>query len=159
MTRVVRSARRRPVAFLLTLAALVGVTAAALAFLLVSGSGTANGSVSATATATISGGSASETLVPSTSATADVVAVVQNTSGSPLRVGSLVLDTSRGTSGYSANAAGCAVTYAAQSNGGAGWALAVGQTRTIDLLDSVTMGTSAPTGCQGQTFTVYLKAA
>jgi hypothetical protein len=149
--------RRRTLAAGL-IAALV-LCASALAYLRTAGSGTATGNVTATRTVTISGGSSTQTLVPSISATGDVVATVKSTSTSRLHINSLVLDTSRGTAGFSANAAGCAVSYATQSNGGAGWTLAPGATVVVDLTNSVTMGTAAPSTCQGQTFTIYLKTA
>jgi hypothetical protein len=143
----------------MTLIAALLICASALAYLRTEGSGTATGNVTATRTVTISGGSSTETLLPSASATGDVVATVKNTSTSRLHINSLVLDTSRGTAGYSANAAGCAVSYATQSNGGAGWTVAPDATSAVDLTSSVTMGTGAPSTCQGQTFTIYLKTA
>jgi hypothetical protein len=153
-----RRGKRRGAWVLATVAA-VAICATAAAFLLSTGSGTANGSVTASTTVTISGGTTTQTLIPSTSATGDVVATIQNTSNSPLHVGSLVLDVLRGTGGYSSNAAACAVTYTPQSNDGSGWTIAAGATSALDLTNSVTMGTTAPSSCQGQTFTIFLKTA
>jgi hypothetical protein len=76
-----------------------------------------------------------------------------------VHINSLAIDTSQGSSGFSANAASCALSFATQTNGGNGWTIAPNSsTLAIDLTSSVTMGTSAASGCQGQTFTVYLKA-
>ena len=159
MSSLRTSRGKRRVGLAVAIAGAIAVCATAAAFLLTTGSGTASGRVTASTTATISGGTTTQTLIPSTSATGDVVATIKNTSGSQLHVGSLVLDTSRGSLGYSANAAGCAVTYATQSNGGTGWTIASGATSALDLANSVTMGTTAPSSCQGQTFTIFLKTA
>ena len=91
-------------------------------------------------------------------ATGDLRATITNPNPSRVRIGQLQLDTSQGTGGFSANAANCALSFASQNNGGNGWTIAGSGTLTIDLQSSLTMGTSAASSCQNQTFTVYLKA-
>jgi hypothetical protein len=141
----------------------LAVTTAAWAWFASTGSGSGAGAAAASQTLTISGGTTTQTLIPTGAASGDVTVTLTNSTANTLHVNSLVLDTARGNGGYSAtdspSAATCGVTYAAQSNGGAGWNVAPNATSTIDLTSSVTMASSAPNTCQGKSFTIYLKAA
>lgn len=100
----------------------------------------------------------SQRLLPTGSASGEVSATVTNPNSFAVHVAQLSLDTTSGVAGFSANAAGCALSYATQDNGGAGWTFAPGNT-SLSLPSSVTMGTAAASACQGRTFTVYLAAS
>ena len=93
---------------------------------------------------------------------------VSNPNLSSVTVPSLSLDTTRGSGGYTVDAAHstctfAALTYTSQDNGGAGWAVParVGSTNgtlAITLPSALSMGTDSPSSCQGATFTLYLTA-
>ena len=102
--------------------------------------------------------SVSQRLLPTGSATGEVSATVTNPNSFAVHIAQLSLDTTSGTAGFSANAAGCALSFATQSNGGSGWSFAPGNT-SLSLPSAITMGTGAASACQGQTFTVYLVAS
>ena len=125
-----------------------------------SGSGTATAGESVAVT--LSPGTATTDLYPGMSG--DVATSVANTNAHRVFVGSLVLDTTRGTNGFAVSGGqpGCdpsALSYTTQSNGGAGWFVAAGATLDLDLANAVDLGTGAATECQGATFIVYLRAA
>ena len=156
------SIRRHWVRKLAAVASTVVIAAAcstAYAYINATGSGSGSGSVSASTTVTISGGTTTQTLIPATTPTGDVVATITNGTGSRVRFNSLVLDADRGSGGYSPNASSCGVSYTTQTNVGTGWSLAAGSTSSIDLTNSVTMATTAPSSCSGSTFTIFLKTA
>ena len=142
-----------------TLAVLLALPVAAFGYLASSGSGSSDGTASLSRTVTISAGAVTQRLIPTGAPSADLEVALANATNGPLRVTGLVLDTARGTNGYSANAAGCAVSFSPQDNGGDGWTVAAKSTSTITLTNAVTMGASAPGSCQGQTFTIHLQAA
>jgi hypothetical protein len=83
---------------------------------------------------------------------------ITNPNAYAVRVAQLSLDTAAGSAGFSANAAGCALSFATQNNGGAGWTFPSGATNLV-LTGSMTMGTGAASSCQNQTFNVYIKAS
>lgn len=101
-------------------------------------------------------------------AQADVVLTASNPNADAVRIGSLSLDTTQGTGGFTVDGAhaACGVTalsFTTQTNGGAGWTVPprVGLTDgtlTITLDDALSMGAGAANACQGATFTVYLAA-
>lgn len=139
--------------------ALLAATSVAGAYLSSSGSGSATASTSlALSNVSVTGGAASQSLLPTGTPTGDVNVTLTNLNSSPVHIDSLVLDTSQGTSGFSASASACALSFASQSNGGSGWTIPANGSQTVDLTNSVTMGTGAASSCQGQSFTVYLKA-
>jgi len=148
------------------LAALVLAGAAAAYYAATgAGSGTASGGsalpVSAAAAAPVAG------LYPGGSA--ELALTFDNPNPSQVHVGSVALDTSHGTGGFSvdgAHSASCttpALSFAAQSNGGQGWDVppktgSTDGTLTVHLSGAVSMGPAASNGCQGASFTVYLEA-
>lgn len=139
----------------------------ASAYWRVAGGGSGTGGTGTTAAVTLSPGTPTAGLYPG--GTADVVLTVTNANASPVLLGSLVLDTSQGTGGFSADAghSGCAVTALSlpnQTNGGSGWTVpgkvgAVNGTLSVTLSDALTMSVAAANACQGATFTVYLMVA
>jgi hypothetical protein len=147
---------------LLLAAAIVLVLAAgAVAYLKTSGSGTgtsggANGSASPVTISATTGNTSS--LLPTGSASGDVMASVSNPNNFSVHIAQLSSDTGAGSSGFSANAANCILTFTAQTNGGSGWTIPATSSTTLDLRSSIAMGTTAASSCQGQTFTAYLKA-
>jgi hypothetical protein len=136
----------------------------AWAYLTATGSGSGSGGVNVTVqpVQVAAASPSSQSLLPTGVASGDVKATIANPNSSPVHIGSLSLDTSQGSSGFSANAVGCALSFTTQSNGGNGWTIPAsgqpGNPLPIDLTSSLTMGTSAANSCQNQTFTVYLKA-
>jgi hypothetical protein len=151
---------RRGRILLLLLATLVVVPAAY-------GYWTATGSGAGTATAgnpqavvINPGTTATQSLYPTGTALGDVTVSISNPNTFKIHIASLSLDTSQGTGGFSTGS--CALSFTQQSNGGIGWTVPAGNGTTngslsLDLTNSLTMGTSAASSCQGQAFTVYLK--
>lgn len=93
---------------------------------------------------------------------AAVALTVTNPNQGSLRVGSLALDTSQGSAGFSVDGAhaGCGLStlaYATQTNGGAGWSFPPGPV-TLSVPSALSMDLGAANACQGASFTVYLKA-
>jgi hypothetical protein len=93
---------------------------------------------------------------------------VANPNRSPVRIGSLSLNTSQGTGGFAVDAghAGCSVavlSFTTQTNLGTGWTVpgkvgAVNGSLSITLTAALAMSTAAANACQGATFTVFLAA-
>ena len=126
----------------------------------------ASGSGSATATGgqpqpvTIAAGASnSQALYPTGLPSGDVTVRISNPNPFRIHVGSLALDPSQASGGFSANATVCALSFATQDRGGLGWNVPAGGSLDLDLTGSLTMATTAARSCQGETFTVYLKAA
>jgi hypothetical protein len=142
----------------------VGLAAGALAFWSATGSGTATATLDNPLELTLGPGVSSDPIAPGDAAGVAVVAV--NPNPYTARLQSLSLDTGRGTGGFAADAShsGCglgALSFATQTNGGAGWAVPpkVGSTNgtlLIELPDALAMSSTAANACQGTSFTVYL---
>ena len=146
------------------LAAIVALLAAgaAGAYWTLGGTGTGSATLASVAPVTLTPGTPTSDLYPGGSG--DVAVSIVN--GNPHRVfvGSLVLDTGSGTNGFSTDVAhaGCdvaALSYTAQSNGGAGWFVPAASTLDLDLANAVSLSTGALSSCQGASFTVYLQAS
>lgn len=139
---------------------------AALAVWTATGSGAGTGSTDALLPVVFSPGTPSSALYPG--GQADVHLTVTNANAAAVRIDVLSLDASQGTGGLAVDAghAGCpvsALSYATQSNGGAGWAVpahsgGVDGTLSITLPNALSMAGTAANACQGATFTVYLEA-
>lgn len=140
---------------------------AALAYWRAGGSGTGAGLTGTTTALSLSTGTAAPGLYPGTSVTVSITVTNPNTA--PVRISSLALDTTQGTGGFAVDAGhgGCALSalsFATQTNAGAGWNVPakVGSTNgslAISLPTSLALATTAANACQGATFTAYLKAA
>jgi hypothetical protein len=135
---------------------------AAVAYWTTRGSGSGSITAETVASVTLSPGTATTDLYPGTSG--DVAVSVANGNTYRAYIGSLVLNTGAGTNGVSVDGAhsGCdpaALSYTAQSNGGAGWFVAASATLDLDLANAVALDTTAASACQGATFTLYLAAA
>jgi hypothetical protein len=131
-----------------------------------SGSGTGSGATGTTVALTLSPATPTDALYPG--GQASVVLTVRNSNTSAVRIGSLALDTSQGTGGFSVDGghSGCAVatlSFATQTNGGAGWTVPArvggvdGELPTT-LTNALSMGVGAANACQGASSTVYLAA-
>ena len=137
------------------------VAAAAAAYSTLGGAGEGTVSAETVASVTLTPGAATTDLYPGT--TGDVAVSIVNDNTYRAFVGSLVLDTTQGTNGVSVSGGepGCdpdALSYATQSNGGAGWFVPAGATLDLDLPNAVSLATDAASECQGATFVVYLLA-
>jgi hypothetical protein len=132
----------------------------ALAYFTATGSGSGSGGATLTLQpVTIAAGSGNtQTLLPTGAPSGDLRATISNSNNSSVHIGSLLLDSSQGSSGFSTNAASCALSFATQNNNGSGWTIPAGGQLSVDLTNSLTMGTTAVNSCQNQTFTVYLIA-
>lgn len=127
-----------------------------------SGSGTAT-TTTVTTSVSIAPGTTTHPLFPTGSASGGVAVVLTNTNVAAIRVPQLALDTTRGSGGYAVDAghAACPVSslsYATQTNGGAGWIVPAAGSLTLDLANAIGLSTTAPNACQGASFTVYLTA-
>ena len=132
-------------ALLATLALPVGGTA--FAAWSGSGSGTGSATTGTTVAVTLSPGTPSATLYPG--GHGNVVLAVSNPNASPVRIGSLSLDTGQGTLGFGVDGghSGCAVStlsFTTQTNGGAGWNVpakvgAVNGTLSVTLTNALAM--------------------
>ena len=141
---------RRALAVSLAALALAG---SAFAYWSATGSASGSGqSLSGPVPVTVAAAAAPATLIPTGAATGEVRATITNPNAFEVRIRQLELD------GFSANATGCALSFTTQDNGGSGWTVPAGGSISVALPGSLTMGTTAANGCQGETFTVYLKA-
>jgi hypothetical protein len=131
------------------------------------GSGTGSGTTGTTTNVTLSPGTATAGLYPG--GTTDVTLSVSNSNLSPVRLGSLALDTTQGTGGFAVDAghSGCTplstLSLTTQTNGGAGWTVPakagiVNGALAITLTGALAMSASGANACQGATFTVFLTA-
>lgn len=144
----------------------VGGAGVAYAYLSASGSGTGSGTTGTTVALTLSSATPTASLTPG--GQTGVVLTMTNTNAATVKVSSLALDTTQGTSGFSVDSghAGCTLntlSFGTQTNGGAGWTVPgkVGGTNgtlAVTLTNSLAMSLSAVNACQGATFTVYLLA-
>lgn len=144
--------------------AIVALLAAGVAgaFLTLGGAGSGSASVETVASVTLTPGTSATELYPGRSG--DVALSIANSNTYRAYVGSLVLDTSRGTNGFSVSGGlpGCdpaALSYTTQSNGGAGWYVPAAGTLDLDLANAIALGVGAASECQGATFIVYLLAS
>jgi hypothetical protein len=151
--------RRRIPKLVVMLCATFTLAGSAVAYWSYAGAGSATGAGSSGPSAlTVTAGTPTQSLLPTGAPTGDVSVTVANPNPYSVRVAQLSLDTAAGSGGFSANAAGCALSFATQDNGGAGWTFPSGATDLV-LTNSMTMETGAASSCQGRTFTVYVKAS
>jgi hypothetical protein len=157
----------RTAATALTAAAATILSASgALAYWTSQGSGTVPGNTGTGHLITISPDSPTTGLYPG--GHSDVTATLTNANTLEMAVGSFVLDTSQGTSGFAVDGghSGCAVstlTFTTATNSGSGWTVpakvaGVNGTLPVTLTNALAMGVGAANACQGAAFTVYLAA-
>lgn len=156
----------RPLFLGILVVALVSGGGAAFARWSASGSGSGAAANGALLAVSLTPGSPSAGLYPG--GQTSVVLTASNPNTTIVLIRSLALDTSQGTGGFSVDAghSGCAVTalsFATQTNGGAGWSVPANNgiadgTLSITLTNALSMTSSAANACQGATFTVYLAA-
>jgi hypothetical protein len=155
--------RRRRVPLVVAVTALtLRVAGVAAAYWSVTGGGAATAATASPSLLTLAPATPTAQLYPGGQAT--VVLTVTNPNPGEVRVGSLALDVSQGTGGFAVDGghAGCglaSLSFATQTNGGAGWTVPGSGTLPVTLTNALSMGTGAANACQGATFSVYLKAA
>lgn len=148
------------------LAGALSLGTAAYAYWAGFGGGSATGATDTTVAVVLSPAAPVDALYPG--GQASVVLTVSNPNPSPVRIGSLALDTSQGSAGFAVDAghAGCAtstLSFTTQTNGGAGWTVA-GRSGAIDgalaitLPNAIARSAAAANACQGASTTVYLAA-
>jgi len=137
------------------------------AYFSATGSGQARASVAAAEPVTITAATPTTALYPGGSA--DVAATIDNPNPFAVHLPSLVLDTSQGTdNGFSETGAQGACDLSTlsfngpQTDGGGDFVVPKKDNNgdgilDVDLLNAISMGTDSQTGCQGATFTVFLK--
>jgi hypothetical protein len=145
----------------------IGGAGVAYAYWSAGGVGTGSGLTGTTAPITLSSGSPTASLLPG--GQTNVVLTMTNTNAASVKVSSLALDATQGTSGFAVDSShsGCTLStlsFVTQTNAGAGWTVPgkVGTTNgtlSVTLANSLSMSLSAVNACQGATFTVYLLAA
>lgn len=126
------------------------------------GSGEATSTPAAISALTLTPGAPTAQLFPGGQAT--VLVSVTNPGPASIRIGSLALDTTQGSAGFAVDGghSGCGLgqlSFATQTNGGAGWTVAGGGTLPLTLTSALSMGSAAANACQGASFTVYLRVA
>lgn len=158
-----RRTRARSFRFRLSVVVLLlGVPAAAgWAHLSSNGTGSGSAQTRTTAALTVSAATPSSPVRPGGQAA--VALTVTNPNAVEVRLESLVLDTSRGSNGFAVDAghSSCglgSLSFAPQSNGGAGWTIAANGSSTVDLANALSMAVDAANACQGATFTVYVRS-
>jgi hypothetical protein len=165
----VRGHVRRPLPILLIVLpvlALLALGGLANAFWTEGSGGTGSASTGGTQPVTLAPAAPVAGLFPG--GTADVTVTVSNPNGASVVITSLVLDTAHAGGGFAVDAAHAAcgtasLSYATQTNGGAGWTVPAATggsdgTLSIRLRGAVTMALDAPNACQGASITVYLAA-
>lgn len=153
---------RRLVVGSLLVALAIPLGGVAHAYLRGPGGGAGSASTGTTVAVTLSPGIPAAALYPG--GQANVVLNASNPNASPVRMGSLALDTSQGSAGFAVDAghSGCAtstLSFSTQTNGGAGWTLTPNATLQITMTNALSMGVGAASACQGANLTVYLAAA
>ena len=145
----------------LGLAASLLASGAAYAFWTTAGTGTGTARSASVLPITVTAGAPTARVYPG--GTSDVAVTFSNPNPFVVRVGSLTLDTSRGTGGFAVDSghSGCGLSvlsFAAQTNAGEGWAIPANGSLNADLAGSLSMTTAAANACQGASITVYLAA-
>ncbi|WP_140425516.1 hypothetical protein [Cryobacterium sp. N21] len=147
---------------------MIAMSLGGVAYSLWSASGRGNGTAAAGTTlpVTLRYATPAATLYPGSATT--VVLRATNPNDFVTHIGSISLDTSRGSSAIVADSAhsACAtsaLSYSVQTNGTAGWnvpaqANAVPGSLAISLPNALAMSAGAASACQGASFTVYLVA-
>jgi hypothetical protein len=127
------------------------------------GAGTGGARTGAPAPVVASPATADEPLFPTGAPLGDVSLTLANPNPFSVRVPRLALDSTRGTGGFEVDAAhaGCdlsSLSFATQTNGGAGWSLPASETIAVELDGALALAPTAADACQGATFTVHLVA-
>ena len=162
MNRASKGARRRRPLALLLAALTVLVAGVAAAYWIITGTGSAAATTASPSALTLTPATPTAQLYPGGQAT--VVLTVTNPNPGAIRVGSLALDTTQGSGGFAVDGAHSAcglstLSFATQTNGGAGWTVPGSGNLPVTLTNALSMGTGAANTCQGAAFSVYLKAA
>jgi hypothetical protein len=160
--RATKSSGRGRAVIILAAVAVLALAGAAAAPWGSTGGGSAAATSATTSALTLSPATPAAQLYPG--GQAGVVLTVTNPNPASIRVGSLALDTTQGSSGFGVDAghSGCGLatlSFATQTNGGAGWTVPGSGSLSVTLTDALSMGTGAASACQGAAFTVYLKVA
>jgi hypothetical protein len=150
---------------LLVAAVVVAVVVAVggIAFAYWRGSGSGSRSVTTGTTVALGLGPATPTADLYPGGSTAVALTATNPNSSPIRIGSLALDTSQGTGGFGVDgghpACGVAsLSFATQNNSGSGWTITAHGSLLITLANALAMTAEAAQTCQGAGFTVYLTA-
>jgi hypothetical protein len=144
----------------------LGLTATAVGYWTGGGSGSASTTLDNPQELIITAGTPSNRIYPGGQAA--VALVAENPNPYTVHISSLALDASQGTGGFGVDAghAGCGVstlTFATQTNGGAGWTVpaksgSVNGSLSIALANALSMGVGAADACQGADFTIHVLA-
>ncbi|MDX6374833.1 MAG: hypothetical protein QOD98_3821 [Nocardioidaceae bacterium] len=155
------SMRGRGAIVVLVAAVTLLIGGGAIAYWRAAGGGSGAETTGTTAAVTLSPATPTAALFPG--GQTSVVLTVTNPNLFSVRVGSLALDTGQGSSGFDVDGAhtGCALailSFATQTNAGAGWTVAASGNLSVTLTNALSMTSAAASSCQGASFTVYLVA-
>ncbi len=156
-----RATRRKASLVTVLILAALATAGVASAYWAGSGNGAGSANTGTTQAVTLSPGTPTAQLYPGGQAA--VALSIANPNPGSVRIGSLSLDTSLGTGGFAVDGAhsACGVaslTFAPQTNGGAGWTVPGAGSLPVTLAGALSMNGNAANACQGATFTVYLQA-
>jgi hypothetical protein len=137
------------------------LTVAAVAYWRSSGAGSGSAATGTASALALTPATPTAALFPGGQAT--VVLTVTNPNAFSIRVGSLSPDTGQGTGGFAVDGghSSCVLTtlsFATQTNAGAGWTVAGSGNLSVTLANALSMTAAAANACQGASFTVYLTA-
>jgi len=124
--------------------------------------GAASGSAQAAASApqpivVSAGAAAARPAYPTGTPTGSISVSLRNPNPYRVHVARLVLDPTAGWGGFSANAAGCGLTFTPPAGGG--WDVPANGTTELELDGTLTMAASAPGSCARLALDVHLEAA
>lgn len=146
---------------IVALAGGLGLAGTAFAYFSGSGNGSASAGTGNVQAVVLSPATVASQIYPGGQST--VAVTVTNPNPGRVRVLSLALDTTQGAGGFTVDAShsSCSLSslsYTTQTNGGSGWSIPGGASSSVALANALSMNVSAPSACQGASFTIYLKA-
>lgn len=149
---------RRTAAAALAAGALLAAAPAAYAVWTAAAAGSATATTSAPQPLVVAAGTApARPAFPTGTPTGSISVRLQNPNPYRVHVGSLVLDAAAGAGGFSANAAGCGLTFTPPAHGG--WDVPANGSVDLELADALTLPTSAHASCARLAVDVHLETA
>lgn len=161
VTQSSRASRLAPLTVAVALVLAVVAGESAFAYFKAGGSGSGVGSTNTAGEVTLTSGAGRGELHPG--ASGRVTTVATNPNPGSVSIARLALDSARADGGIVVDTdhplcPASAFSFTTQDNGGAGWTVTGGSSRSIFLDGALTMAASAPDGCQGAVVTVHLRA-
>ena len=160
VTAASRVSRLAPLAIAVALVLAVVAGESAFAYWKAGGTGSGAGSTNTAGEVTLTSGAGRGDLHPG--ASGRVTTVATNPNPGSVSIAGVALDRARADGGIVVDNAhpacpASAFSFTTQDNGGAGWTVTGGSSRSIFLDGALTMAATAPDGCQGAVVTIYLR--